>query len=278
MKTLAVCIVLIFISVALPPGGNQQQKPTDSKNDVAAPQQPPPPISIVNNQNCPTQEQAPTPTKPCQNPEKSFWGDAPTWGLLVVGLIAAYIALGTLNDIRKQTKIAWDAATAAFLNAQAVINSEQPWLTISLQEIPYAGGNSDLPNLFAFRATNKGRTPAKIISGTLDHVFANNMDALPQEPAYLSYFTYPYQSFLTQDEHFDIHPPFMPTAIINSRAIGDRMFNPNQILFFYGRIIYDDVLGKNRPGGARHETRWCFAYDVAARFVRTGSAKYDDYT
>jgi hypothetical protein len=198
-------------------------------------------------------------------PEVSVHKDR--WDYIYIGA-SLLIALATFGI----AIIAWTQAKAAYLNAQAVINSERPWLTVSLQEIPNNNG------MFTFRITNKGRTLAKVISGTSDFIFAGNMDSLPKEPIYIRPFIYPYQSFLTQDEYFDVFPPFMPNVIINNRSITDKMFNPTQILFFYGQIIYEDVLGKDRPDGARHETRWCFGYDAAARFIRTGSAAYDEYT
>jgi hypothetical protein len=188
----------------------------------------------------------------------------------IIGVIGAFIGIGILIW---QTTIFQTTANAAKLNAQAVINAERPWLTVCLQEIP------DNDGMFTFRITNNGRTPSDVISGTLDHTFAENMDALSKEPAYLSPFTYPYQSFLTQGEFFDIHPPFMPDAIINNRLNSGQAIAPNQILFLYGRIVYEDMLGKDRPDTARHETRWCFAYvSGGPGFVRTGSEKYDRYT
>jgi hypothetical protein len=60
--------------------------------------------------------------------EKSSCGDVPTWLLVVVGAVAAYLALCTLDDLKKQTKNTETAADAALLNAQSIINAERAWI------------------------------------------------------------------------------------------------------------------------------------------------------
>jgi hypothetical protein len=68
------------------------------------------------------------------------------------------------------------AADAAGLNAQAVINSERPWLVISVE--------GQEARRFAFRAKNVGRTPARLVSIHGDVVPVENGRPLPENPEY----------------------------------------------------------------------------------------------
>src|SRR5579864_1985211 len=63
---------------------------------------------------------------------------------------------------------AQESADAALLNAQAIINSERPWVfvnyTISPDNIlPAPGSLASLPSRFTFDLTNSGRTPAELV-------------------------------------------------------------------------------------------------------------------
>ena len=195
-------------------------------------------------------------------------GLAFTGVLALVGIVGIIVAICTLKIIERQTTATGTAANAALRNAQAVINAERPWIVVNVQE------NSESKQVFTFRIVNKGRTPAKFISGTYDHIFADSMDTLaemiPQTPVYKGTPIHPNNSLVIQDGYFDVDPPIIPMGI---------MSNPNQILFFYGQIVYDDVLGKTRPDPARHETRWCFYYAFGGPgFTRNGPKEYEDYT
>jgi hypothetical protein len=162
--------------------------------------------------------------------------------------------------------IAWKQANAATLSVQAVINAERPWILVTAERVPGGQGYC------VFMAYNKGRTPAQIVSGSATHEFAASPDDLKVPPTYKSPFNLPNNTLLVRDDSFPIYPDpgIKPETITPSR--------PNDILFFYGRIVYDDVLGKDRPGYTQHETRWCFAFfKDGLRFVRTGPDGSDEY-
>jgi hypothetical protein len=74
------------------------------------------------------------------------------WPLILVGTFGVLIALRAL-------KPAESASKAAFLNAQAVINAERPWLLVSIEAI------SDEPDMYIVQAFNAGRTPAELHEG-----------------------------------------------------------------------------------------------------------------
>lgn len=77
------------------------------------------------------------------------------WALFIVGVGTAIFAFRSLPLIRRQTKATEDAAKAALLNAQAVIHSERPWVTLSIRE--------EEVDVFSFHLKNVGRTPAEIL-------------------------------------------------------------------------------------------------------------------
>lgn len=188
------------------------------------------------------------------------------WILVVAAVIGLYVT--------------WRTAKAAFLNAQAVLDSERPWLVVTPVK------NEALPGRyhFFFRVTNKGRTPANFVSGSFSHAFLFNANKLPIPPKYDEPFLAPNDRFLPPEGSFDIYRSederikgISPQAIIKSRPENE---GPStDILFFSGNIIYDDVLGKERPSYKQHETRWCFAFfPDGMRFVRTGpDGNSDEY-
>ena len=73
--------------------------------------------------------------------------------LVIAGIGGIVVAALTLKKIERQSKAGEDAANAALLNAQALINAERPWLIVEASGFPY----------IALKMVNKGRTPAQLI-------------------------------------------------------------------------------------------------------------------
>ncbi|MGB2898199.1 MAG: hypothetical protein WBB89_02965 [Candidatus Acidiferrum sp.] len=114
--------------------------------------------------------------------EKPAWWDVAwsTWVLVAVGIVAAYIGLQTLVDIKKQT--------------QALINDGRSWIMVEVQPIPGAGPIFDgktvsrgirdiVAENTAFTARiickNDGKTPAWI---TEKRACIDIVDSLPETP------------------------------------------------------------------------------------------------
>ncbi len=188
-----------------------------------------------------------------------------TIALAVIGAIAACIAIKTLRYIGVQTKHAGIAAKAARDGAQAVLDSERPWIVIDIEQerVP--------PRRCNFLVVNRGRTPAKIISGSATHVFAASPNDLEIPPIYESPFLFPNKTLIVQSDSFPVYPAgIRPQTMVVAGS--------TEILFFYGTVVYDDVFGTNRHGYVRHETRWCYAYlPDGHRFIRTGPDGSDEY-
>jgi hypothetical protein len=131
-----------------------------------------------------------------------------TWALVGVGVVAAYLALRTLSDIREQTKNTKVAADAALLNAQAVINAERAWLMVDLDWVPACpkitlGSGSERGSAIRhytsagvrFKYTNEGKTIAwideklarfQIVKNLPAHPNPSDLELLDAEPEWLA--------------------------------------------------------------------------------------------
>ncbi len=166
-------------------------------------------------------------------------------------------------------------AQAAILNAQAVINSERPWIVVSVR--PHESTVAS----FVFTATNKGRTPAEFESGTFNFCFDSYPDSLATPPTYTTPFIAPDRTLIVQDDGFDIHSPGVnPESIIKTAEMTEQVkIIRNQFLLFYGRVIYKDVFSRDGKEAIRHETRFCYCFDAPrGELVRRGPEEYNRYT
>jgi hypothetical protein len=163
-------------------------------------------------------------------------------------------------------------AQAAILNAQAVINSERPWIVVSVQALSIGR--------YVFTATNKGRTPAVFESGSLTFTYDSYPDSLPSHPHISSPIVAPDRTLVVQDDAFDLNPAGVnPESMIKEAGMTERVKIGNQFLVFYGWIIYKDVFSRDGKEAVRHETRFCYCFDLSGgRFVRTGPEEYNRYT
>ena len=87
----------------------------------------------------------------------------------------AWAVILTLIAIAWQSIETRDAAKGAFLNAQAVINAERPWIVVIVEPVvgPMGGFNVNIKN--------KGRTPAIIRGHYMGCAAVENIDKLPQK-------------------------------------------------------------------------------------------------
>lgn len=82
----------------------------------------------------------------------------PTWLLVFVGLGGVWAALRTIGTLEKQADAGKDAAKAAVLSAQAVINSERAWIDGQFVK------NVDIATRYILSIKNYGKTPAMVSS------------------------------------------------------------------------------------------------------------------
>ena len=126
-------------------------------------------------------------TLPAPAPETWSWHDRIQWAanmmLAVVGYVGIMVALQVMRKIERQTVSSEAAAAAAalgaeaaLLNAQAIHDSQRPWLLITVEPSP------KIEDTFSIMATNRGRTPATIVSTAEGIEFAIDESYLPAIP------------------------------------------------------------------------------------------------
>ena len=186
-----------------------------------------------------------------------------TWAIIATGFFIAWQSFET----RK-------AAKAALLNAQAVINSERPWI---VPKAAIVGG------AFVVTGENRGRTPALILSSWGRYIFTDNPDDLPEPPEYTDGSQLVEYTFLTGDD-----PPFTAWQHPNLKhrfAPGKPEWAEGHLVYFYGRVRYADPSITNHPKtGVVYESRWCYQFirpsihALDGHIMKGGHYSYNVYT
>ncbi len=179
--------------------------------------------------------------------EKPPWWDVAwaTWALVVVGIVAAYIGLQTLADIKKQT--------------QGFINDGRSWIMVEVQPIPGAGPIFDgktvsrgirdiVAENTAFTARiickNDGKTPAWI---TEKRACIDIVDSLPEIPDW------------TRTQPIQIEPePLSVSQIGRPKDEGltcKRGREQGKMFVLYGIVKYRDPFGGNRSTSFGYKIR-----------------------
>lgn len=180
-----------------------------------------------------------------QSSDKFFWGDLPTWGLFLVGIVGAGIAICTLTDIREQTR--------------APIDSERAWIMVDIVRVPGMGGIIDgwgsemgvgpvVTENTAFRSRiicrNDGKTPAWI---TEKRAGLDIIDSLPEIPDWTRAAVM--QVALEPISVGQVSNPQDETLICKrGRALG-------KMTILYGIVKYRDPFGANRTTTFGYEVR-----------------------
>jgi hypothetical protein len=200
-------------------------------------------------------------------PAPWLWRDQVTWGanliLVILGYVGVMLALSTLKKVERQTRIAEamvetaaNSAQAALLHAQAVVDSERPWLVVTVEP------SINIKNAFTVLATNRGRTPARIIS-TLEGIrIAPDEAQLPETPEY---------------NEVSSSAPLVPIILLMGESTTLRSFSRDDAsalpktqeevrrletwedkIFIHGRVTYRDLIAP--PDQQIHTTDWCCWY------------------
>ena len=193
--------------------------------------------------------------------------DQITWGanlvLVVLGYVGIMLAVSTLKKIERGSRsvelaasAAADSAQAALLNAQAIMDAGRPWLLISILPSP------DLENSFAVMATNRGRSPARIVGTAEQVIFAIDEAHLARTPQYPSE---------------ELTPPLVPIILMPGESVEIKPFSREDLksicdseetlrsienweekVYIYGKVIYRDLTAP--PDKPTNETAWCCWY------------------
>ena len=105
--------------------------------------------------------------------------------LVIIAYVGVLLAVGTLRKIERQTRYAETTAQAAADSAKATLlfaenqaRAERPWVIISAEPTP------GVTDGFSVVATNRGRSPARIVSLVEGMAIVADEAQLPSAPAF----------------------------------------------------------------------------------------------
>jgi hypothetical protein len=150
--------------------------------------------------------------------------------------------IAIIEHAGKQADAAKTSAEADRLNAQAVINSERPWITVSVSSLNETG------TTFVFNATNVGRTPAIVKSIYSIRVpWERGKDLqIPTDDN-------------TNESIFGMPPCFLPPMATCFAGRFDVKAMPRiGPIYFYGRIVYSGTLTEYSREMNFPETKWLY--------------------
>lgn len=261
------------------------QNPASTQSPAAAPQATQPPANSSGNDLWPDTVKVANPP-----PVAPFWPlhDRILWGALlilaVLGYIGILLAVSTLKKIERNTKsgeeaaaAAYDTARAALVHAEAMVKNERPWILVAIEPSP------GVANGFTITASNRGRTPARIVAMPHRIEFADDESHLPEVPQY-------------QDA--SSAPPFVPIILLPGEFaqiatfcrddVKDLCESPEQFtrvenweekIFLYGRVTYRDLV---TPQDEQiRQSSWCFWYihgHQNSGMAPAGSSNYNMHT
>jgi hypothetical protein len=214
------------------------------------------------------------------------WHDRVLWGalliLVILGYIGVILSLRVLKNIQRQTEFgvsaaqaALQCANAALESSQAIVDSGRPWIVITVE--PFL----TVEHGFKVMATNRGRTPARILAKADCVKIATDEAQLPSTPDFESgKSATPFEPIiLLPGESAGIRP--FRRADVRSYCASDEQFKRiekwEEKLFMYGRVIYRDLISPlDQPN---HETDWCcwYVYGEKDALVIAGPPEYNKH-
>jgi hypothetical protein len=216
------------------------------------------------------------------------WQERVAWGanivLAILGYVGIMIALSTLRKIERQTRLSEEAAQAAaesakvaMLHAQAMVRAERPWIVVTSEP------SSQKENSFVVVATNRGRSPARILRSLDAMAKALDDSSLPGNPA------------LARGKELN---PVDGMILLPGESTGIRIFDRDEIsnlaetgkeqkeietgaikVYLYGKITYRDLAEPDHADA--HGTGWCLQYVQSRQnsaLVAAGPAAYIRHT
>jgi hypothetical protein len=162
-----------------------------------------------------------------------------TWAIIATGFILAWQS--------SETRV---AAKGAFLNAQAVINAERPWVLVSVKSPPGPMGG------FTVHVRNKGRTPAMITEARMGCVAAKNVSELPLKAVF------PIENLIRNRiiiPSGTAHITWFDQQLFKT-VLQDNIpqFSWDGQIFVFGKVLYRDLANPDKT--VIHETRWIGLY------------------
>jgi len=203
--------------------------------------------------------------------------------LVLIAYVGIMLAISTLRKIERQTRYgeaaaqaAADSAKAALMYAEAQAQAQRPWIVVSVE------AESGPQDRFTIVATNRGRSPTRIVTLADDITTARDESHLPSVPAFKG----------------DAKPPRAPIILLPGESTGLKTFGREDAksvcetaedlrrveawesrIYLYGAVIYIDLRApaEKEP----YETGWCCWYIHGRQksgMVMAGSPEYNRHT
>ncbi len=203
--------------------------------------------------------------------------------LVLIVYVAAMLGIPALRKIARQMKFievtaqaAADSAKAALMYAEAQALAQRPWLVVTAEAEP--GPN----NRFTIVATNRGRSPTKIVTLVDEIATARDESHLPTAPVFKG----------------GPVPPRVPIILLPGESTGLKTFSREDVravcqtpddlrrveqweskIYLYGNVTYIDL---RAPAGKEpYETGWCCWYihgHQKSGMVLAGTPEYNVHT
>jgi hypothetical protein len=216
------------------------------------------------------------------------WQERISWAanllLMLMSYPALILAVSLLRKIERQMRYveiaaeaASESAKSALSLAQAQEKAERPWILVTPETMP------GIPDAFTVVATNRGRSPARIISLSEGLAFARDESYLPEEPSY---------------RERPSHVPLASLILLPGESVGIMNFqrddvraissDPEQLrrvedweekIYLYGKVTYIDLRFPDE--GDYRETAWCCWYIHGRQksgLVNAGAPQYNQHT
>ncbi len=168
-----------------------------------------------------------------------------------------------------------DTAKAALTLAENQARAERPWILVTAEPTP------GVVNSFSVVATNRGRTPARIVALAEGISIVRDEAHLPATP-------------ILKGENRSLVEPILllpgESASLKSFSrdeVKSVCENPEQVqrvedweekVFLYGNVAYNDL---SAPAGEAHETGWCCWYIHGRQksgMIMAGPTEYNRHT
>ncbi len=202
--------------------------------------------------------------------------------LLLIAYPAILFALSTLRKIERQTRYAEttsqaaaEAAKAALLLAENQARAVRPWILVMAEPAP------GIANSFSIVATNRGSSPARVVSLAEGGAIVEDEAQLPVPPAFKT----------------EPRAPLVPLILLPGEATTIKTFTRDEVksvcenstqvqrvedweekIYLYGNVAYTDLVAS---GGEAHETGWCCWYIHGRQksgMVMAGLPEYNRHT
>ena len=204
--------------------------------------------------------------------------------LAILGYIGIMLAVSLLKKIDRQTAYAETAAEAAsasakaaLLNAQSIIRAERPWVLISIEQ----SGSKE--NSFTVMATNRGRTPARIIETEQEVRIVIDEKHLPGVPEYKKKeSSIRLAPIILLPGEATVLKPFCrddARGLCDSEERFKRIETWDEKIYIYGKVIYKDLISPDDD--QTHETNWCCWYihgQQSSGLIIAGPPEYNGHS